>query len=213
MAPGLTSPISPVPGNLFSSYSERPGGSRQVSSFSAHFDSDNISQNGRSSRRESFMPRKVANGGVSNIGSLVQSLYQRSGVELGSDASSKLLNTDYENLKEWIRIQRMSHLPPEGSSYDKVLAWAQLFIDRLHHFDSSVNEFLSQDSYLATQMSYGYCRLLLEVSLRFFASSGRRNPMLTMISTAWQGQCVRSDDLLWFLLQPLVDSCQLDGAH
>ena len=185
MAPGLTSPISPVPGNLSSSfYSERPGGSRQVSSFSAHFDSDNISQNGRSSRRESFMPRKMVNGG-SSIGTLVQSLYQRSGVELGSDASSKLMNTSYESLKEWIRIQRMSHLPPEGSSYDKVLAWAQLFIDRLHHFDSSVNEHLSQDSYLATQMSYGYCRLLLEVSLRSSGSSSRRNAMLTMIFTAW----------------------------
>ncbi|KAJ6028412.1 hypothetical protein N7540_003988 [Penicillium herquei] len=171
MAPGLTSPISPIPGNLSSSfYSERPVGSRQVSTFSAYFDSDNISQNGRSVRRES---RKVNGAGTSNLSSLVQSLYQRSDNELGSHASAKLSGVSYESLKEWIRIQRMSHLPPEGSSYDKVLAWAQLFIDRLHHFDSGISQFVG-DSWLATQLSYGYCGLLLDL--------GKDNAAALMIS-------------------------------
>ncbi|KAJ5727408.1 hypothetical protein N7493_005228 [Penicillium malachiteum] len=176
MAPGLTSPgpMSPVPGNLSSSfYSERPGGSRQVSSFSAHFDSDTLSQNGRSSRRESFMPRKINGGGMSSLSTLVQSLYQRSDNELGSHAASKLNGVSYESLKEWIRIQRMSHLPPEGSSYDKVLSWAQLFIDRMHHFDSGISQFAG-DSWVASQMSYGFCGLLLDL--------GKENAAALMIS-------------------------------
>lgn len=58
----------------------------------------------------------------------------------------------------------MSQLPPEGSSYDKVLAWAQLFVERLNSFDMAIEEFAG-DSYLAAQLAYGYCALLLQVCL------------------------------------------------
>ncbi|KAJ6016828.1 hypothetical protein N7451_000207 [Penicillium sp. IBT 35674x] len=161
MAPGL---VSPVPGNLSSSfYNERPGNSRNASAFSTHFDSDTFSQNGRSTRRESgIIHRNMSGAGGSNLTSLVHTLYQRSGNELGGHASSRLMNSSYESLKEWIRVQRMSHLPPEGSNYDKVLSWALLFIERLHHFDSNINKFAG-DSYLATQLSYGYCGMLLDL--------------------------------------------------
>jgi hypothetical protein len=56
----------------------------------------------------------------------------------------------------------MSLLLPEGSSYDKVLAWAHLFVERLHSFDMAIGGFAS-DSYLAAQLAYGYCAILLEV--------------------------------------------------
>lgn len=171
MAPGIT---SPVPGNLNSSfYSSLPGNSRQVSAISAVFDSDTISQNGRSSRRESFMPRKIGGYGNSNITSVVQSLHRRSGDELGASISAALLNTSYFSIIEWICTERMSHLPPEGSSYDKVLAWAQLFVDRLHSFDSAIRDFAG-DSYLAAQLSYGYCAMLLEL--------GKENASALMVS-------------------------------
>ncbi|KAJ5887643.1 hypothetical protein N7495_007684 [Penicillium taxi] len=175
MAPGLT---SPVPGNLSSSfYNGLPGGgsSRQVSSFSnhTHFDNDNISNTGHSTRREFSMTKKINGAGNSNITSVVQSLYRRSGDELGASTSSKLMNTTYYSLIEWIRVQRMSHLPPEGSSFDKVLTWAQLFVERLHHFDRAIAEFAG-DSYLATQLSYGYCGMLLEL--------GKENAAALMIS-------------------------------
>lgn len=160
MAPGITSPI---PGNLTSSFfNSLPGNSRQVSTISTMFDNDSVSNNGRSSRRESLMPRKLNGAGNSNITSVVQSLHRRSGDELGTSASSALLNTSYVSILEWIRAERMSHLPPEGSSYDKVLGWAQLFVERLHSFDSAIQEFAG-DSYLAAQLSYGYCAMLLEV--------------------------------------------------
>ncbi|CEJ60718.1 hypothetical protein PMG11_09281 [Penicillium brasilianum] len=171
MAPGI---LSPVPGNLNSSfYSTMHGNSRQVSALSAAFDNDNISQNGRSTRRESGFVRKANGFGNSNITSVVQSLHRRSGDELGNGTSSQLLNTSYHSIIEWIRSERMSHLPPEGSSYDKVLSWAQLFVDRLHSFDIGIQDFAG-DSYLAAQLSYGYCSMLLEL--------GKDNAPALMIS-------------------------------
>jgi len=160
MAPAL---VSPLPGNHNSHfYSSLSGNSRQVSGISAVFDNDSISNHGRSSRRESgFMTRKFNGAGNSNITSVVQSLHRRSGDELGID-SYTLLNTSYHSITEWIRNQRMSHLPAEGSSYDKVLAWAQLFIERLNKFDENIQGFAG-DSYLAAQLSYGYCYILLQV--------------------------------------------------
>lgn len=99
---------------------------------------------------------------ASNISGIVYSLKRRSSAELGSDVSSKLLNESHESLQEWIRSQRMSQLPPEGSSYDRVLAWAELFIERLHSFDVEIQEFAG-DTYSAAQLSYGYCALMLDV--------------------------------------------------
>ncbi|KAK1138393.1 hypothetical protein N8T08_002640 [Aspergillus melleus] len=134
--------------------------SRRVSGF---LDSDSISNNGLS---RSFTSRRVSsrkfNNETSNISNVVYSLKRRSGDELGTSASSKLLNATHASLLDWIRAQRMSNLPPEGSSYDKVLAWAQLFVERLHSFDLAIEEFAG-DSYLAAQLAYGYCAILLEL--------------------------------------------------
>jgi hypothetical protein len=96
---------------------------------------------------------------------VVSSLKRRHADELGTSTSSGLLNTTHETLLDWIRTQRMNLLPPEGSDYDKVLAWAQLFINRLHSFDVGIEEFAG-DSYLAAQLAYGYCFMLLQVCLR-----------------------------------------------
>lgn len=159
MAPGL---VSPLPGNNTTSfYSTLPGNSRQVSGISAMFDNDSISNYGRSSRRESGIARKHNGAGTSHISSVVQSLHRRSGDEPGVDTYA-LLNTRYQDIRDWIRHERMSHLPAEGSSYDKVLAWAQLFIERLNKFDENIQGFAG-DSYLAAQLSYGYCYMLLQV--------------------------------------------------
>lgn len=101
---------------------------------------------------------------TSNISGVVDSIKRRSGDELGTAASFRLLDSSYETLLEWIRSQRLSNLPAEGSCYDKVLGWAQLFIERLHSFDLAIEEFAG-DSYLAAQLAYGYCAVLLEVSV------------------------------------------------
>lgn len=99
---------------------------------------------------------------VSHLSSVVHSLKRRTSHELGSGTSARLLNATHDSILEWIRTQRMTYLPPEGSSYDKVLAWAQLFVERLHSFDMAIGAFAG-DSYLAAQLAYGYCSILLEV--------------------------------------------------
>jgi hypothetical protein len=127
-------------------------------------DSDVLSNNGvaRSVTSRRVSSRKFKSVETTEVSSLVHSLKRRSGDELGAGASSKLLNHTHDSVLDWIRSQRMSLLPPEGSSYDKVLSWAQLFVERLHSFDEAIEEFAG-DSYLAAQLAYGYCALLLEV--------------------------------------------------
>lgn len=90
---------------------------------------------------------------------VVKSLARR-----GSDdiTASRVSDTDYASLLEWIRCERMKKLPPEGSNYDKALVWAALFVERVHSFDSGIEQFAG-DSHLAAQLSYGYCASLLEV--------------------------------------------------
>lgn len=168
MAPGI---LAPVPGNLTSPfYSNRPGSSRQVSAMSSMLDNDSHSNGGLSrsgtSRRESFMPRKFHSAGSSKLSGVVQGLQRQSGAELGANVSSTLCNTDHAAILDWIATERMSHLPPEGSSYDKVLAWAQLFVERLHSFDLAIRDF-EGGSWLAAQLSYGYCAMLLEVCTKY----------------------------------------------
>jgi hypothetical protein len=97
-----------------------------------------------------------------NLANVVYSLKRRLSHELGSRTSAKLLSTTHDSVIDWISVQRMIHMPPEGSSYDKVLAWAQLFIERLHSFDLAIEQFAG-DSYLAAQLAYGYCATLFEV--------------------------------------------------
>lgn len=126
-------------------------------------DFDSVSNGAARSVVSRRISRKAAGAGESsNISNVVYSLKRRSGDELGVTTSSKLLNANHATLLDWIRHQRMSKIPPEGSSYDKVLAWAQLFVERLHSFDLAIEHFAG-DSYLAAQLAYGYCAILLEV--------------------------------------------------
>ncbi|RHZ49083.1 hypothetical protein CDV55_100440 [Aspergillus turcosus] len=156
---------SPLPPGLLAN-------NRRVSGL---MDSDVLSNNGvaRSVTSRRVCSRKFKSVESSEVSSLVHSLKRRSGDELGAGASSKLMNHTHDSVMDWIRSQRMSLLPPEGSSYDKVLSWAQLFVERLHSFDEAIEEFAG-DSYLAARLAYGYCALLLEL--------GQENASALMIS-------------------------------
>ncbi|KAF4154643.1 hypothetical protein CNMCM6069_009043 [Aspergillus lentulus] len=156
---------SPLPPGLLAS-------NRRVSGL---MDSDVLSNNGvaRSVTSRRVSSRKFKSVETTEVSSLVHSLKRRSGDELGAGASSKLLNHTHDSVLDWIRSQRMSLLPPEGSSYDKVLSWAQLFVERLHSFDEAIREFAG-DSYLAARLAYGYCALLLEL--------GQENASALMVS-------------------------------
>jgi hypothetical protein len=148
--------------------------------------------------------RKFKTVETSEVSSLVHSLKRRSGDELGAGASSKLLNHTHDSVLDWIRSQRMSLLPPEGSSYDKVLSWAQLFVERLHSFDEAIEEFAG-DSYLAARLAYGYCALLLEVQPCILLKRPHDDADTLAART---GKRVCADDFLWLLLQHFDEAWQ-----
>ncbi|KAL3467675.1 hypothetical protein BJX64DRAFT_283144 [Aspergillus heterothallicus] len=170
MAPSILSPITPSTDGIFRT--KRMSSSRRVSGIN---DADSVTSGVARSVHSPprVTSRKFNSSGTTNISSVVTSLQRRSGEELGTNASSRLLTATHSTIIEWIRSERMSLLPPEGSDYDKVLAWAQLFVDRLHHFDVEIEQFAG-DSYLAAQLSYGFCAMLLEL--------GRENADALMIS-------------------------------
>ncbi|KAL3496173.1 hypothetical protein BJX62DRAFT_194217 [Aspergillus germanicus] len=170
MAPSILSPIAPITDGIFRT--KRMSSSRRVSGIN---DTESVASGVARSvhSHPRVTSRKFNSVGTTNISSVVTSIQRRSGEELGSNASSRLLAATHSTIIEWIRSERMSLLPPEGSDYDKVLAWAQLFVDRLHHFDVEIEQFAG-DSYLAAQLSYGFCAMLLEL--------GRENAAALMIS-------------------------------
>ena len=103
--------------------------------------------------------RKSSYEGNSPLANLVQSLGRRGSSEMNS---AEGIGADYEAILDWIRSERMRKLPPEGSSYDKVLVWARLFVERLHAFDSAIQHF-EGDSHMAAELAYIHCASLLEV--------------------------------------------------
>lgn len=103
--------------------------------------------------------RTSSGGGNTTLADVVHSLARRGSGEV---TASRVADADYASLLEWIRCERMKKLPPEGSSYDKALVWAALFVERVHSFDSEIEQFAG-DSHLAAQLSYCYCASLLEV--------------------------------------------------
>ncbi|KAL4778896.1 hypothetical protein BJX76DRAFT_362292 [Aspergillus varians] len=118
-----------------------------------------ITGNGMQSIAFQHDMRKSGGEGTSTLANLVQSLGRRSS---GDVTSSKINGTDYEAILKWICSERMRKLPPEGSSYDKVLVWARLFIERLNRFDSAIQHF-EGDSHLAAELAYIHCASLLEL--------------------------------------------------
>lgn len=162
MAPGLVSPQLPSAAPYSVSKSSSSSSHTAHHQQNGEYSSETVESRQRHLGLRKMGSRHSSMANASSISSIVYSIKRRSSEELGSNISAQLLSATHESVLDWISAQRMSDLPPEGSSYDKVLAWAQLFVDRLHSFDHAVQEFAG-DSYLAAQLAYGYCSLLLEV--------------------------------------------------
>lgn len=127
--------------------------------------SDLLEQHGTTTAAKAFSHSRheatamFSGGGNTTLTDVVHSLARRGS---GEETASGVADADYASLLEWIRCERMKKLPPEGSSYDKALVWAALFVERVHSFDSGIEQFAG-DSRLAAQLSYCYCASLLEV--------------------------------------------------
>ncbi|KAK7968748.1 NACHT domain protein [Apiospora saccharicola] len=107
----------------------------------------------------SGMMGHVMNADLLNV---VSTLERRSVMELGSEISAQIMGESHVSILNWIAAQRMTHLPAEGSNWDKVLAWTQLFTESLHSFQMSMEGFAG-DSGKVTQVAYGYCAILLKL--------------------------------------------------
>ena len=96
------------------------------------------------------------------ISNAVSDLLRRSQDELDPVDSVMLFEVSYVSLVQWISFQRLNFLPPVGSSYDKVLAWAKNFVESGRTFCMAIEKFVDNVS-LACQLAYGFCGMLLEV--------------------------------------------------
>ncbi|PWY65638.1 hypothetical protein BO94DRAFT_338846 [Aspergillus sclerotioniger CBS 115572] len=151
MAPSI---LSPVPSSFPSPLS--PKVPRRISGFA---ESDTLSNNGMS---RSITSRRVSSRRLdpqeTEFSRRLSSLQRQTGDELGMAISGD----SYEMVLSWIHDERLSLMPPEGSSYDKVLGWAQLFVERLRTFELAIEDFTNVSG-LAFQMAYGYCLSLLKL--------------------------------------------------
>ncbi|EAW15289.1 uncharacterized protein ACLA_059560 [Aspergillus clavatus NRRL 1] len=126
---------------------------RRVPGLSEH--TGNVTSSLMSTHHVSRKSRK----GSTNLPTLMQSFSRRGSSEI---SPSQIIGADYETILEWIRTERMRKVPPEGSSYDRVLVWARLFVERLHSFDIAIENF-EGESHMAAQQAYIHCASLLEL--------------------------------------------------
>lgn len=109
--------------------------------------------------------KHVGSGGVYKIGFVQESavsLRKKSMAELGAGVHQSISDVSYVKFLQWIRSERLTTLPHEGSQWDKVLIRALYFAEQLHKFDQAIQSF-ALDSQVAAAIGYGHARLLLEV--------------------------------------------------
>lgn len=106
--------------------------------------------------------------GSSNKISLVQdtatTLKRKSMAELGAGVSQSVDDTTFIGFVEWIRSERLQSLPHKGSKWDSVLIRALYFAERLHQFETGLQNF-AHGSSTAANIGFGHARMLLQVCL------------------------------------------------
>lgn len=104
---------------------------------SVRYESDNFTSIGFSQRRESGMFRKLHSTNA-DVNAMLQQFHNGGGIQYGNSVSLGMTNA--ASIRDWISDERMNYMPPEGSSSDKVLSWAQLFVGRLSEFDENIRD-------------------------------------------------------------------------
>jgi hypothetical protein len=93
------------------------------------------------------------------------SVRQRCLRDLGAGVGFHAFDTSHDGLREWIKNERLTRLPHKGGSWDRVLIAAQYFAAQVHHLSEVIDSF-TPDCEAASNLVFGQCLLLLEVSLR-----------------------------------------------
>lgn len=84
--------------------------------------------------------------------------------ELGAGVGQHVFDTSHAALLDWIRSERLIRLPHKGGSWDRVLIAAQYFADQVDKLNQAIEPFTAECN-AASNLMYGQCLLLLEVSL------------------------------------------------
>jgi hypothetical protein len=67
-----------------------------------------------------------------------------------------------EGILDYIEQERLTHMPHQGSKWDRVLKWAEFFALQVSAYESAVSSFVP-DSKLASKLIWAASRVLLEV--------------------------------------------------
>jgi hypothetical protein len=137
-----------------------------------HFNSSNRTPSGSVSSRSQAgafpsTPKLGSSGrGQSNKSSLVHdsaiAIRRKSALELGSGVLQSVSETSFIKLVQWIRAERLSSLPHQGSTWDTVLIHALYVAERLHKFETAIQGF-AHGTNAAAELAYSHLRLLLEL--------------------------------------------------
>jgi len=91
------------------------------------------------------------------------SVRQRAQRELGANVGLFAFDTSYAGLSDWIKQERMARLPHKGGSWDRVLIAAHYFAAQVSRLSDAIESF-TPDCEAASNLLYGQCLVLLEVS-------------------------------------------------
>jgi len=69
-----------------------------------------------------------------------------------------------ESILRYVRDERLTYMPQQGSRWDKVLQWAEFFSLQISGYEKAVSPFVP-DSKGAAQLIWASCQVLLEVSI------------------------------------------------
>jgi hypothetical protein len=67
-----------------------------------------------------------------------------------------------ESFLEYIECERLTHMPHQGSRFDKVLKWAEFFALQITSYEKAVESFVPE-SRSASKLIQAACRILIEV--------------------------------------------------
>lgn len=90
-------------------------------------------------------------------------VYRECERKLGKHVGSFAYDTSYEGLLDWIRSERLIRVPHKGGHWDRVLVEVQHFAQQVSQLAMSIGV-VADDSIAASNLIFGHCLLLLEVS-------------------------------------------------
>ncbi|KAF4553418.1 Hypothetical protein D9617_7g031460 [Elsinoe fawcettii] len=110
---------------------------------------------------------RILNGNQNNMNIFVVAesasfLKKQCAAELGAGVSQGIFGTSFARFMDDIHSERLSSLPPKGSSWDRVLIRATCIAEQIRIFELAIKDFAA-DSSVGAEVGYGHLGLLLQL--------------------------------------------------